>query len=125
MIELLNSDQAHAESVYGKNPQARLWLRVLHGAIRDALHDPREAGWVGSFPSQDFKEVCRLAGFNPDHLWPRLHWLAFEAPKEQRRAVYEQLASNNWNYTERKDPARKGEVEFSTKGYHKPRASEV
>lgn len=59
-------------------PEQRLWQTVLIQAINDALHDDpyspentrakREAiSWL-TRGTADFREVCSLAGFDPDHV---------------------------------------------------------
>jgi len=125
MNDFLNRDEAHAPPTSGKMPEARLWLRVLHEAIRESLKDPKRETWVGRFPSADFQEVCRLAGVDADYLWPRVRYLVYEAPSQERAKVYREMFESNRPNERKKDPAPKGEVELSTNGYHKPRAYEV
>ena len=32
--------------------------------------------WIGDYPSRDFRQVCTLAGFEPEAVWPMLRRLA-------------------------------------------------
>lgn len=64
-----------------------LWVRVLHMALHDALSLHDEAlSWVGTWPSRDFHEVCRLAGVDGDWLWHRLRGL-IDGPAADRKAA--------------------------------------
>lgn len=67
--------------------ERQLWLRVLHMALHDALSLKDEAlSWVGTWPSRDFYEVCRLAGVDGDWLWHRLRGL-IDGPASERKAA--------------------------------------
>ena len=63
------------ESNQPKTPEQDLWISVLSKAAHDAIYtsdwfEARKAiAWFKS-NSNDFKEVCKLAGFNPQYvLW--------------------------------------------------------
>ena len=52
-----------------------LWVKVLHRLTEDALgkgctpaerNDARNM--IGHWPSKDFREICELAGFDPDYV---------------------------------------------------------
>ena len=68
----------------------KLWTSVLLCIV----HDLSEAGnimdraaaerWVGTFPSRDFREVCELAGFDPEAVWSRLHKFC-QLPAKERK----------------------------------------
>ena len=60
-------------------PESQLWQSVLLAAALDIkspnahLYRERDLAiaWVGAFPSKDFRMVCALAGFEPDHIHPQ------------------------------------------------------
>ena len=52
-----------------------LWVRVLHRLVQDALGKGCTAAehsdavsMIGDWPSRDFREICELAGFDPDYV---------------------------------------------------------
>lgn len=59
---------------------SEMWLAVLNRVVQDLTNDSNHAyedfrtaqRWVGDYPSKDFKEVCALAGIEPDFLHPKL-----------------------------------------------------
>ena len=62
------------------SPETQLWLSVLVRVHQDlfnvsphAYDEFRNAQlWVGDYPSRDVREVCSLAGVEPDFLHRRL-----------------------------------------------------
>lgn len=60
---------------FGNEPYSALWQTVLNHVIAELKdgpisYEPNDRiiaeRWIGSFPSKDFREVCTLAGINPD-----------------------------------------------------------
>lgn len=86
--------------------ERNLWASVLYLMV----HDLSEAGsytdrqaaeqWVGKYPTRDFREVCHLAGVEPDAVWHRLHKLCQQPPKERkwRRDWYSRGTSDPSSY---------------------------
>lgn len=74
-----NQHALTAEDIGGAalTPERRLWLTVLLTAVNEALREQRlsasdleryqSANWIKG-NSSDFREVCELAGINPDAL---------------------------------------------------------
>lgn len=78
---------------------AALWFSVLNTVVIDlsrgtARYEPIERTdaerWVGDFPSGDFREVCRLAGINPDAAHSGFRKL-IERERKKRRLQIEAL----------------------------------
>ena len=53
----------------------KLWVKVLHRLAEDAFGKgctPAECNdarnMIGQWPSRDFREICELAGFDPDYV---------------------------------------------------------
>jgi len=61
------------ESNQASTPEQYLWMSVLSKAAHDAIYTSdwlearRAIAWFKS-NNQDFREVCQLAGFNPDYV---------------------------------------------------------
>ena len=59
---------------------SEMWQAVLYRVVQDLTNDSNHAfedfrtaqRWVGDYPSKDFREVCTLAGIEPDFLHPKL-----------------------------------------------------
>ena len=71
-----------------------LWRRVLLGVVNDlsdvGVHPAvvREAElWVGKWISTDFREVCELAGVDPDRTHAELGALLPLSPRERKAEV--------------------------------------
>ena len=71
-----------------------LWRRVLLGVVSDLsgagvdrarLHEAER--WVGDWISRDFREVCELAGVDPDRTHAELRALIALSPRERRAEV--------------------------------------
>ena len=68
-----------------------LWQNVLLSVVVDlcAQGGRHKAAritaerWIGDYPSRDFRQVCTLAGFEPEAVWPMLRRLA-KLPAEER-----------------------------------------
>ena len=55
--------------------EQNLWKNVLHRLVQDALgkgctsaERTNALSMIGDWPSRDFREICELAGFDPDYV---------------------------------------------------------
>ena len=75
------------------SPERQLWCAVLLAMANDLVNgspfskERREAvTWVGTFPTNNFKMVCDLAGFEPDAVHPIM--LNLSQLSEEKRTKY-------------------------------------
>lgn len=91
---------------FGNEGMTSLWQSVLLQLIKDiqrrdtspAPLAPHEAeSWVGAFPDQNFREVCYLAGIDPNaaHEWFRQLIRDERAKREAKEASRKALRKNN------------------------------
>jgi hypothetical protein len=74
-----------------KSPERQLWRHVLYAVFSDLesfsehLRENRSTArrWVGKYPSKDFRMVCDLAGFDPDHVHAQFRKIA-----ERKRSIH-------------------------------------
>lgn len=79
------------------NGERKLWSTVLLTQMNIILGNTKEreyaVRWVGSYPSKDFQEVCTLAGFDPDFIWPKMKEFC-DMPVQERTKVKAMLVKN-------------------------------
>ena len=68
-----------------------LWVRVLHRLVQDAFgkgctaaEQSDAVSMIGDWPSRDFREICELAGFDPDYVHDALRRELSEHCKAKR-----------------------------------------
>ena len=89
-------------------PEHYLWISVLSKAAHDAMYS---SDWLESRKAiawfkanrADFKEVCRMAGRNPEYVYTRML-----KPLEEREAHMKWVRSGNRYYVKATEPLGNG-----------------
>jgi hypothetical protein len=95
--------------------ERRLWASVMYSMVHDLCSPHKNyrarqdaEGWVGPYPSADFREVASLAGLDPQATWDRMSAMA-ELPFEERSWVRDSAAQV-------KSERRKGNIDVDVRG---------
>jgi len=92
------------ESNQDRTPEQQLWISVLTKAADDAIYtsdwlEARKAiAWFRA-KGNHFKEVCELAGYNPDYVAHRM-----QRPLDERENVMQWVRRGNRVYVQGKRP---------------------